>query len=154
MALRNIEDLIALHRAGRRLMALDLGTKTIGLAVTAGEGMVLPVETIARTARAAAIEAIADAATGRQIAGIAVGYPLNMDGSVGPAAQRAKAFAHALAKALPDAAVALVDERLTTEAALDDLRGRTDLRDAKRAGAVDALAAAKILEAVIVGRAA
>lgn len=151
MALRNIEDLIALNRDGRRLMALDVGAKTVGYAVTAAEGVVLPVGTLrrGRGRQAQTVTAIAAEARARDIAGIAVGYPLNMDSSVGPAAQKARAFAHAVATALPDVAVALVDERLTTDAALEQLEGRATQRQAKASGALDALAAAAILQGLI-----
>ena len=85
--------------AGRRLIGLDLGTKTIGLALSdVGRSVASPLETIRRTrfsADAAQLIAIAEA---HQAAGFVLGMPLNLDGSEGPRAQSTRAFAANLNK--------------------------------------------------------
>src|SRR5665811_2033370 len=98
------------------LVGLDLGTKTIGVAVSDPDRRVAAgVETVARARFTADADRLLLLATERKAAGFVIGLPINMDGSEGPRAQATRAFARNLAKltALP---IALWDERLSTAA--------------------------------------
>lgn len=131
-------------------MALDVGAKTIGLALSdASWRMALPVGTLRRGKFAADAAALARLMAQHAAEGLVVGWPLRMDGSVGPRAQSARDFATELRRALGgDPWIALVDERLTTAAALTALGGAHPRR-AKARGALDALAAQAILESAL-----
>ena len=102
--------------AGARLLGLDLGEKTIGLALSDRLLTVAtPFETLKRgkfSADAAIIEAIV---TAQGVGGLVIGLPINMDGSEGPSAQSARAFARNFA-ARPELPIMLWDERLSTAA--------------------------------------
>ena len=130
---------------GRRLAGLDLGTKTIGLAVSdAAWTVASPVETVRRTkfgADAAALRAFCE---GRAVGGLVLGLPLNMDGSAGPRVQATRAFARNLAPLLP-LPLLFWDERLSTAAVTRALI-EADASRARRAAVVDQLAAAYILQ--------
>jgi putative Holliday junction resolvase len=130
------------------LVGLDLGTKTIGVAVSDPDRRVATgVETVARksfTADAARLLAIASE---RNAAGFVLGLPINMDGSEGPRAQSTRAFARNLAK-LTDLAIALWDERLSTVAVERELIGM-DMSRAKRARVIDEHAAIFILQGAL-----
>lgn len=130
---------------GRRLAGIDLGTKTVGLAVSDAAWLVAsPVDTIRRskfTADAAALKAFCE---GRAVGGLVLGLPLNMDGTAGPRAQATRAFARNLAPVLP-LPLLYWDERLST-AAVTRAMIDADTSRAKRAVVVDQLAAAYILQ--------
>ncbi|HEY8594321.1 MAG TPA: Holliday junction resolvase RuvX [Devosiaceae bacterium] len=129
-------------------MGLDLGTKTIGVAVSDGLRMsATPVETIRRTKFTADAERIIALAAQHNIVGIVLGLPLNMDGSEGPRVQSTRAFARNLSGklALP---IAFWDERLST-AAVTRTMLEADLSRARRAEVVDKLAASYILQGVL-----
>ena len=149
MAIINLKDLRAgLPRHGR-LIGLDPGTKTIGVALSDVTLMLAsPYGTLKRgklTANAAEIAAIAKK---EGAAGLVVGLPLSMDGTMGPAAQAAKDWARAVSEAtgLP---CALFDERLSSAAVNRMLIGEADLTRAKRAEAVDRAAAAYMLQSAL-----
>jgi putative Holliday junction resolvase len=135
---------VAAAQAGA-LMGLDLGTKTIGVAVSdTGRRIASPLAVLRRgkfTADAAALGALA---AERRIAGFVLGLPRNMDGSEGPRAQSARAFARNLAGvlALP---VALWDERLSTVEAERALLV-ADTSRKRRAEVIDQVAAGIILQ--------
>jgi putative Holliday junction resolvase len=130
------------------LLGLDLGTKTIGVAVSdADRRVAAAVETIQRTtftSDAARLFALADE---RKVVGIVLGLPLNMDGSEGPRAQATRAFARNLARinALP---IGLWDERLST-AAVERQLIEADVSRAKRAKSIDQHAAVFILQGAL-----
>ena len=130
------------------LVGLDLGTKTIGVAVSDPDRrLATGVETIQRktfTADAARLLAIAGE---RNAAGFILGLPINMDGSEGPRAQSTRAFARNLAK-LTDLAIGLWDERLSTVAVERELIGM-DMSRAKRARVIDEHAAIFILQGAL-----
>ena len=132
---------------GGRLAGLDLGTRTIGVAVCdAGWSFATPRETLARRRGGKDVAALAALATADALAGFVVGLPLNMDGSGGPRAQASRAFAAMLSPlGLP---VLLWDERWSTVAATRALIGQ-DMSRAKRAARIDAHAAAHILQGAI-----
>jgi putative Holliday junction resolvase len=126
-----------------RLLAVDLGSKRVGLAVSQGS-LALPLRTLARGSDRETIEAIAAAAREEGATALVVGEPLRLDGSRGDAADRARAFAARLERhaGLP---CTLVDERLTSRAAEDRLRaaGVDPRRHPER---VDQVAAQILLE--------
>ena len=126
-------------------LGFDVGTKTIGLAVSDGLGMTAsPLTTIRRSKWAKDGEAIAAVIQEYRIEGCVVGLPVNMDGTEGVRCQSTRAFAHNLGKlcALP---VHFWDERMSS-AAVERTMLAADLSRAKRAEHVDKLAAAYILQ--------
>jgi len=136
----------ALPQAGV-LLGLDLGTRTIGTALCdAGWRIASPGTTIKRGKFAADKAKLAELIAARAVAGLVIGLPLNMDGSEGPRAQSARAFARNLAVlGLP---ILLWDERWSTASAERDLIGQ-DMSRAKRAERIDSAAAAVILQGAI-----
>jgi putative holliday junction resolvase len=130
------------------LVGLDLGTKTIGVAVSDPDRrLATGVETIQRktfTVDAARLLAIASE---RRAEGFILGLPINMDGSEGPRAQSTRAFARNLAK-LTEFAIGLWDERLSTVAVERELIG-LDMSRARRAKVIDEHAAIFILQGAL-----
>ncbi|MBS0245900.1 MAG: Holliday junction resolvase RuvX [Proteobacteria bacterium] len=130
------------------LIGLDLGTKTIGVAVSDPDRkLATAVETVARkqfTADAARVIALA---TERKATGFVLGLPINMDGSEGPRAQSTRAFARNFSK-LTDLPIALWDERLSTAAVERDLIA-ADMRRERRAEVIDQHAAMFILQGAL-----
>ena len=133
--------------SGGKLAGLDVGTKTIGVAICdAGWHFAGPSETIKRTKFAADLEALKAFAAREHVVGIVVGLPLNLDGSDSPRTQSTRAFARNLTPlGLP---VLLWDERWSTQA-VERAMIDADVSRAKRAEKVDALAAAHILQGAI-----
>lgn len=133
---------------GARLMGLDLGSKTIGVATSdLTRAIATPVETIARkkfTSDAAQLLAVA---ARENIGLIVLGLPVNMDGSEGPRAQSTRAFARNLARLTP-IPILFWDERLST-AAVERMLIEADQSRARRDAVVDKLAAAWILQAAL-----
>jgi len=133
---------------GMRLLGLDLGEKTIGLALSDTLLTVAtPMETLVRgkfSADASKIEVIVAA---QNVGGLVVGLPLNMDGSDGPSAQSARAFARNFA-VRSDLPIVLVDERLSTAAVTRTLLD-ADASRKKRSEVVDKMAAAYILQGAL-----
>jgi putative Holliday junction resolvase len=149
MPLLALSALRALLTKDQRLIGIDPGSKTIGLALSDVRLMLAsPFGTLKRgklKANAADILAIARK---ENAGGLVVGLPLSMDGTVGPAAQAARDWALALSEAtqLP---AALFDERLSSAAANRFLITEADVSRRKRADSVDRLAAASILQAAL-----
>ena len=144
----DIADFADALPALRAIAGLDLGTKTIGVAVTdAFLSVATPLQTIRRskfTVDADALAAIIDA---RQIAGLVLGLPRNMDGSEGPRAQATRAFARNMTR-LTDLPIAYWDERLSTVAAERALlEGDTSRK--RRAEVIDQVAAGYILQGAL-----
>jgi putative holliday junction resolvase len=130
------------------LIGLDLGTKTIGVAVSdPSRRLAAPVVTIARSRFANDAERLFELAAERRAVGFVLGLPLNMDGSEGSRAQATRAFARNLAKltALP---IALWDERLST-AAVERVLIEADVSRRKRKAVIDQHAAAYILQGAL-----
>lgn len=139
--------LAALPR-GRRLLGFDLGTKTIGLAVSDVDRLVAtPLETLARSKLTQDAERIGKHVERLGIGGFVVGLPVNMDGSEGPRAQATRAFTRNLAKLVPLPS-AFWDERLST-AAVERAMIAADTSRARRAALVDRAAAAFILQGAL-----
>jgi putative Holliday junction resolvase len=130
-----------------KLAGLDVGTKTIGLAVCdAGWSFAGPSETIRRTKFTNDLRLLSEFVSNQAIRGLVVGLPLNMDGTDSPRTQSVRAFARNLAPL--DLPVLLWDERWSTQA-VERAMIDADVSRAKRAEKVDALAAAHILQGAI-----
>jgi putative Holliday junction resolvase len=131
-----------------RLIGLDLGTKTIGVAVSDPDRrLATGVGTIQRTAFTADAARLLSLAQERNAVGYVLGLPINMDGSEGPRAQSTRAFARNFAR-LTDLALALWDERLSTAAVERELIA-ADVSRAKRAKVIDQHAAIFILQGAL-----
>ena len=130
------------------LIGLDLGTKTIGVAVSDPDRkLAMGVTTIARTTFTADAKMLLALAGERAAAGFVLGLPVNMDGSEGPRAQSMRAFARNFAK-LTELPIALWDERLSTAAVERELIA-ADVSRKKRAAVIDQHAAAYILQGAL-----
>lgn len=131
-----------------RLLGLDLGTKTIGLALSDVERRIAtPLETIQRIKFRQDATALLKVAEKHAIAGLVIGLPLNMDGTEGPRVQSTRAFVRNLAPltALP---IVFWDERMSTLAVTRTLLD-ADASRARRAAVVDKMAAAYILQGAL-----
>jgi putative holliday junction resolvase len=149
MALFNLRDLLATLERNQRVIGIDPGTGTIGLALSDVRRRVAsPYGSLKRGKLTANAIEIASIVLREGAYGLVVGLPLSMDGSAGPAAQAARDWTHALSGAtgLP---AALWDERLSTAAVNRFLIDEADLSRAKRAAAVDRAAAAWMLQAAL-----
>ena len=143
-----IVDLAPRLPARGGLLGLDLGTKTIGVAVCDPDRrLATGVETIARKTFTADAQRILALAAGRKVVGFVLGLPINMDGSEGPSAQSARSFARNFAKLTP-LPIGLWDERLSTAAVERELIA-ADASRAKRKAVIDQHAAAYILQGAI-----
>jgi putative Holliday junction resolvase len=141
--------LVAALQPGQRLLGLDPGSKTIGVAVSDVGRMIASPHTALKRAKLA-INAREIKALAEKLGafGLVVGLPLSMDGSLGPAAQAARDWTRALSDAtgLP---AALWDERLSSAAVNRFLIEDADLSRARRAAVVDRMAAAYLLQAAL-----
>jgi putative Holliday junction resolvase len=138
----------ALWPARGALVGLDLGTKTIGVAVSDPDRrLATGVETVQRKAFKADAARLLTIASERQAVGFVLGLPINMDASEGPRAQSTRAFARNLS-ALTDLAIAFWDERLSTAAVERELIAQ-DVSRAKRAAVIDQHAAIFILQGAL-----
>ncbi|WP_439140456.1 Holliday junction resolvase RuvX [Roseicyclus sp.] len=151
MIFDDIADFAAALPAGRALMGLDPGTKTIGVAVSDRLlSAATPLETVKRVKFTIDAAQLGAMAAHREIGGMIIGLPANMDGSEGPRAQSVRAFARNLAqsdafKAMP---IAFWDERLSTVAAERALL-EADTSRKRRAEVIDAVAAGYILQGAL-----
>ena len=144
-SLRELANSLA---AGSRLLGLDVGTKTIGLALSdVTRSVATPLETIRRTKFQKDADALLAILDRFDVGGLVIGLPLNMDGSEGPRAQATRAFARNLA-ARTDRPIAFWDERLSTAAVTRTLL-EADASRARRAELVDKMAAAYILQGAL-----
>ncbi len=148
MTVRNIEELNeTLPREGR-LMALDLGTKTIGVALSdVLRTIATPRETIARKKFGMDAAKLVEIIHAEEVAAIILGLPVNMDGTEGPRAQSTRQFAVNLSEKT-DIDIAFWDERLST-AAVTRTMIEADLSRARRKEVVDKMAAAYILQGAL-----
>jgi len=141
-------DFRAALPAGGALIALDLGTQTIGTAFCdAGWRFASPGKTLKRGKFGADRDVLAALIRERSVKGVVIGLPLNMDGSEGPRSQASRAYARNLSAAL-GLPVLLWDERWSTMSAERGLIAQ-DISRAKRAERIDSAAAAVILQAAI-----
>lgn len=131
-----------------RLIGLDLGTKTIGVAVSDVERRIAsPVETIQRVKFTQDVEKLLAICKKQEARAIVIGLPLNMDGTEGPRAQATRGFVRNLSK-LTTLPIVYWDERLSTAAVTRSLIEQ-DASRAKRAEVVDRMAAAYILQGAL-----
>jgi putative Holliday junction resolvase len=143
-----IDALAELLPKGTRLAGLDLGTKTIGVALSDPRlKIATPFHTICRTKFAKDVEALIALCAKESVGGLILGLPVNMNGTEGPRAQATRAFLRNLAP-LTDLPVVLWDERLSTAAA-ERAMIEADLSRKKRAEKIDAAAAAFILQGAL-----
>jgi len=143
-----IEDFAKALTPMRALAGLDLGTKTIGVAVSDNLLTVAtPLETVKRKKFGVDAARLLEIAAKRDLGGIILGLPRNMDGSEGPRCQSTRAFARNLSR-LTDLPIGFWDERLSTVAAERALL-EADTSRARRAEVIDHVAAGYILQGVM-----
>jgi putative Holliday junction resolvase len=143
-----IDDLPAALAPNARLIGIDLGDKTIGLALSdVNRTIASALETLPRTKFRPDAAALLRIAETHGAGGLVVGLPKNMDGSEGPRAQSTRAFVRNLAP-LTDLAIVFWDERLSTAAVTRTLL-EADASRARRSNLVDKLAAAYILQGAL-----
>ena len=144
----DISDLMTQARAGNSWMGLDLGTKTIGVAVSDRLlSSATPLQTIRRMKFSKDAEALLQITENREMGAIILGLPRNMDGSEGPRCQSTRAFARNLAR-LTDLPIGFWDERLSTVAAERALL-EADTSRKRRAKVIDHVAAGYILQGAL-----
>ena len=147
-----VVDLLDLPQAApprTALLGLDLGEKTIGVAASdTGRIIASPLELIRKTRFTQDAEQLFRLMEGRNIGGLVIGLPVNMDGTEGPRAQSARAFARNLLR-LRDIAIAFWDERWSTVAVQRMMIEEQDINRARRAELVDKTAAAYILQGAL-----
>ena len=148
MPILEINDLKNALPRGARLLGLDLGTKTIGLAISDSAFMVAsPLETVRRKKFTQDAEILFALIDEKDVGGLVLGLPINMDGTEGPRCQSTRQFARNLL-GLRDIPIAFWDERLST-AAVERALIDADTSRAKRAKVVDQLAASYILQGAL-----
>jgi putative holliday junction resolvase len=147
-----IEEFAEALRPGKRLMGLDVGTKTIGLALSDVTRVVAsPLETIRRQKFTLDANRLLQLVSLHDIGGLVIGLPLNMDGSEGPRSQSARSFGRNLTRleGFPEGvALTFWDERLTTVAAERALL-EADMSRKRRSEVIDKMAATLILQGAL-----
>jgi putative Holliday junction resolvase len=142
------DDPLAAIPASGKILGLDLGTKTIGVAISDGmRYSATPLETIKRTKFTQDAERIIELIAENQVVAILLGLPLNMDGTEGPRVQSTRAFARNLSPKI-NLPIAFWDERLSTSA-VTRMMIEADMRRDRRAEVVDKLAASYILQGAL-----
>ena len=148
MPLVELADLAPLFVQRRRLLGLDVGTKTVGLALSDTLGTVAsPYETIRRGKFAADAARIGAIVAKEGVGGLLLGLPVSLDGSEGPRAQGVRQFARNLLEKV-DLPLAFWDERLST-AAVTRLMIDADMTRKRRGELVDKMAASYILQGAL-----
>lgn len=148
MPLADLADLAAVLAQRKRLLGLDVGTKTIGLALSDSLGTVAtPYETIRRGKFVADAGLIAAIIAKQGVGGLLLGLPISLDGSEGPRAQSVRQFARNLLEQI-DLPLAFWDERLST-VAVTRLMLDADMSRKRRAELVDKMAASYILQGAL-----
>ena len=154
MPVVDFPELKALLVGDGRLMALDVGTKTIGVATSdVLRRLATPLTTLKRKKLAGDLAALGELAARHEIKALVIGLPLNMDGSEGPRCQSVRQFAANVERHGPPTLArlpaVLQDERLSTAAVTRGMIEDYDMSRARRAERVDAAAAAWILESAL-----
>ncbi|MHC5232091.1 Holliday junction resolvase RuvX [Brucella sp. LJL56] len=148
MAVVEIEEIPALLQSGQTIAGLDLGTKTIGLAVSdLGLSFAHPRPVIKRVKFSIDAQMLLKALDADKVGVIVIGLPMNMDGTSGPRVQATRAFVRSM-QPLTDLPFVFWDERLSTVAAERALIGM-DVSRGKRAERIDSAAAAFILQGAL-----
>ena len=149
MPVVDLTELPALLPAHAPIVGLDLGEKTIGVAVSdATRTVASPLELIRRTKFTDDAERLFALMAGRGAAGIVIGLPINMDGTEGPRSQSSRAFGRNLIR-VRDLPIAYWDERMSSMAVNRVLIDEADVTRARRADVVDKMAAAWILQGAL-----
>ena len=144
----DITELKSTIAQGTRLLGLDLGEKTIGLALSDTRlTIATPMQTLKRGKFSADAAKLDDIIAKQRVGGLVIGLPLNMDGNDGPSAQSARAFARNFAARSP-LPILLWDERLSTAAVTRTLID-SDASRKRRAEVVDKMAAGYILQGAL-----
>jgi putative Holliday junction resolvase len=144
-----IADMPARLPRGTRLLGLDLGDKTIGLALSdPGLTVASPIETIRRGKFTRDAETLIGIVEARGVGGLVIGLPVNMDGTEGPRCQSTRQFAANLLEKI-DLPIAFWDERLSTAAVERFLTDEANMSRKRRGAVVDKLAAAYILQGAL-----
>ena len=132
----------------QKLLGLDIGKKTIGLALSdASLKIASPVKILYRTKFTPDMNSLLQLADQQNVGGLVLGWPVNMDGSTGPRCDSVRDFAHSLLK-IRDLPIVFQDERLSTKA-VETAMIAADMTRAKRAERRDALAACWILQSFL-----
>ncbi len=148
MIVRNPSELKSKLATEQRLLGLDVGTKTIGLALSdLGLMIATPLETLRRRKFTPDAQALAQIVAREDVGGLVIGLPLNMDGSEGPRCQSVRQFAENLEEFVP-LPMAFWDERLSTAAVTRTLLD-ADASRKRRAEVVDKMAASFILQGAL-----
>ncbi len=135
---------------GQRLLGLDVGSKTVGVAISDRTlSVASPLETLRRGKFAQDMAALAALCRERKVGGLVVGLPVNMDGSEGPRCQSVRQFVKNLAAGGLDLPAAFWDERLSTAAVERLLIQEADMSRKRRGAVVDKMAAAYILQGAL-----
>lgn len=149
MAVLDLADLAANMPRHSPLVGLDLGEKTIGVAVSDATWLIAsPLETIRKTKFTDDVNALFRLMETRHAGGIVIGLPVNMDGTEGPRAQSCRAFARNVLR-VKDLPIAFWDERMSSMAVNRMLIDEADASRARRAEVVDKAAAAWILQGAL-----
>jgi len=149
MPVLDIADLPTAFPPRTPLAGLDLGTRTIGVAVSdTSLTIASPLALIRREKFTKDVATLFELMSKRGAAGLVIGLPVNMDGSEGPRCQSVRAFARHLLR-LKDLPIAFWDERLSSAAVNRVLIAEADATRARRAAAVDKMAAAWILQGAL-----
>jgi putative Holliday junction resolvase len=150
MPILDLTDLPLALPKGAPLVGLDLGEKTIGVAVSdVGRMIATPDHLIRKTKFSTDAEALLAFVQARDAGGLVIGLPVNMDGTEGPRCQSSRAFARNLLRLRPDLPIAFWDERLSSAAVNRMLIDEADVTRARRAELVDKAAAAWILQGAL-----
>jgi putative holliday junction resolvase len=154
MAIVAIKELRSHLPPKSRLLGMDHGTKTLGLALSNPElTIATPLKTLRGKTFTENINALAPLCREYNVGGFIIGLPLNMDDSEGPRAQSVRHFGMNLLKAKAalrfEPVIAFVDERLSSFAAEDFLSGARGMKRKKHKDVIDALAAALILKSAL-----
>ena len=150
MAIVELTALPALLPRHAPVVGLDLGEKTVGVAVSdIGLSVATPLELIRKVKFTQDAEALFRLMDARGAAGVVIGLPVNMDGTEGVRCQSNRAFARNLLRLRPDLPIAFWDERMSTMAVNRMLIDEHDMTRARRAEVVDKAAAAWILQGAL-----
>ncbi len=158
MPLGLLKDIATDAPRNARLLGVDLGAKTIGLAIAdAGHSVATPLKTINRTKMSEDMKALGQVVKEYEIGGVVFGWPLNMDGTISGSCDRVRSFIDEM-RNYPqelgieqgtDLWIALFDERLSTSAVHDFLVDDVDMSRTKRDQVIDKLAAQLILQGAL-----
>ena len=150
MPVLDILDLPAALPSYAPVVGLDLGEKTIGVAVSdATRAIASPLELIRKGKFTDDANRLFSLMESRGAKGVVIGLPVNMDGSEGPRCQSSRAFGRNLLRLRPELPIAFWDERLSTAAVQRMMTDEMDLSRARRAQLVDKMAAAYILQGAL-----